>query len=92
MVEENISDMYQLEGSESLGSCLCIVAQVDSTPSISNYHIQWYRMLPGGNKELILGKRSCKSMGFLLPLYSDFVRLIVTLLIYAISAFPTSIR
>ncbi|XP_042433604.1 stomatal closure-related actin-binding protein 1-like [Zingiber officinale] len=54
-VEENISDTYQLEGSESLGSCLCIVPQVDSAPSISNYHIQWYRMLPGGNKELIFG-------------------------------------
>lgn len=54
--EENISDMYQLEGSESLGSCLCIVPQVDSAPSISNYHIQWYRMLLGGNGELILGK------------------------------------
>ncbi|WOL03868.1 stomatal closure-related actin-binding protein 1 [Canna indica] len=53
--EENISDMYELDGPESLGSCLHIVPQIDSVPSILNCSIQWYRLLPEGNKELISG-------------------------------------
>lgn len=54
-IEENRSHLYELEGPESLGSCLHIVPQTDTAPDISS-SIQWFRMLPEGSKrELISG-------------------------------------
>ncbi|KAG1365495.1 stomatal closure-related actin-binding protein 1 [Cocos nucifera] len=53
-LEENKSNLYELEGSESLGSCLCIVARTGPAPDISNCSIQWYRT-DGSKKELISG-------------------------------------
>nr|CAD1829578.1 unnamed protein product [Ananas comosus var. bracteatus] len=48
--------LYELEGSESLGSCLRIVCRSDSAPGISNYSIQWYRVnAEGSRKEIISG-------------------------------------
>lgn len=56
MVEENKSHMCDLEGPESLGSCLRIVPRADTALDISTSSIQWYRMLPEGSKrELISG-------------------------------------
>lgn len=55
-LEENKSHLYELEGPESLGSCLRIVSRTDSAPSISSCSIQWYRMQPEVSKrELISG-------------------------------------
>ncbi|ONK78504.1 uncharacterized protein A4U43_C02F19470 [Asparagus officinalis] len=56
MLKDNRSQLYELEGPESLGSCLHIVPQTNTAPDISSCSIQWYRMLPEGSKrELISG-------------------------------------
>ncbi|XP_020274248.1 stomatal closure-related actin-binding protein 1-like isoform X3 [Asparagus officinalis] len=53
---ENKSQLYELEGIESLGSCLRVSSQVDSSTEISSCFIQWYRVQPeGSKKELIQG-------------------------------------
>lgn len=49
-VEENKSYLYELEGPESLGSCLRIVPRTATAPNISSCSIQWYRILPEGSK------------------------------------------
>lgn len=49
------SQSYELEGLESLGSCLHI-SRADSAPDLSSCSIQWYRIQPEENKkELISG-------------------------------------
>ncbi|XP_058107393.1 stomatal closure-related actin-binding protein 1-like [Magnolia sinica] len=55
-LEENKSHLYELDGSETLGSCLRIVPCTDSTPDISKCSIQWFRISPeGSKKEMISG-------------------------------------
>ncbi|KAG0482921.1 hypothetical protein HPP92_011005 [Vanilla planifolia] len=54
-IEENKSNFYKLEGSETLGSSLHIVPLIDSW-NISTCTIQWYRILPEeSERELISG-------------------------------------
>ncbi|KAJ6807792.1 stomatal closure-related actin-binding protein 1 [Iris pallida] len=56
MLEENRSQVYELQGPECLGSCLHIIPRTAAAPDISIYSIQWYRILPEGSKrELISG-------------------------------------
>ncbi|KAK8913942.1 hypothetical protein KSP39_PZI023734 [Platanthera zijinensis] len=48
--------LYELEGLESLGSCLQIISQMENNLEISNWSIQWYRIQPEGErKEVISG-------------------------------------
>ncbi|KAG0476954.1 hypothetical protein HPP92_013795 [Vanilla planifolia] len=55
-IEGNKSCLYELDGLESLGSCLRIISQIENTPDISNCFVQWYRIHPkDGKKELISG-------------------------------------
>ncbi|KAL4335600.1 hypothetical protein GQ457_07G043180 [Hibiscus cannabinus] len=55
-VEENLSHVYELDGAETLGSCLRIQPCSDIAPELSQCSIQWYRIsCEGGKKELILG-------------------------------------
>ncbi|KAJ6852247.1 stomatal closure-related actin-binding protein 1-like isoform X1 [Iris pallida] len=55
-LEESKSILYELEGLESLGSCLRIVPQMHGAPEISSCSIQWYRVQPeGSKKDLISG-------------------------------------
>ncbi|KAJ9699011.1 hypothetical protein PVL29_007869 [Vitis rotundifolia] len=54
--EENMSDMYELDGPEALGSFLQIQACSDKAPDLSHCSIQWYRVSSeGGKRELISG-------------------------------------
>ncbi|XP_072954997.1 stomatal closure-related actin-binding protein 1 [Typha angustifolia] len=53
-LEEDKSRLFELEGSESLGSCLHIVPRVDTAPDISNCSIQWYRIIPEGSKKVLI--------------------------------------
>ncbi|XP_050238819.1 stomatal closure-related actin-binding protein 1 [Mercurialis annua] len=54
--EENISQLYELEGSEALGSYLQICPCSDHVPEFSKCSIQWYRVSSeGGKRELISG-------------------------------------
>ncbi|KAH7677255.1 ABATE domain-containing protein [Dioscorea alata] len=53
---ENKSLLYELEGLECLGSCLCVLSRINSASDLSNCSIQWYRIQPEANKkELISG-------------------------------------
>ncbi|XP_038976329.1 stomatal closure-related actin-binding protein 1-like isoform X3 [Phoenix dactylifera] len=55
-LEENMNQLYELEGLESLGSSLHIIPREDTAPDISTCAIQWYRIQSEGNKkELIPG-------------------------------------
>ncbi|KAJ0977983.1 hypothetical protein J5N97_013457 [Dioscorea zingiberensis] len=54
--DENKSLLFELEGLESLGSCLCILPRTDTAPNLLNCSIQWYRVQPEeSKKELISG-------------------------------------
>ncbi|KAL6009852.1 hypothetical protein ACLOJK_000283 [Asimina triloba] len=50
-LEENKSNLYELDGSETLGSCLRIVPCAESAPDISKCYIQWFRISPEGSKK-----------------------------------------
>lgn len=51
-----MSDMYEIDGSEALGSYLRIQACSDKAPDLSHCSIQWYRVSSeGGKRELISG-------------------------------------
>ncbi|MQL75826.1 hypothetical protein Taro_008219 [Colocasia esculenta] len=53
---EEKSNMYDLDGFESLGSCLRIISCSDAAPDISDCSIQWFRVSnDDGKKELIHG-------------------------------------
>ncbi|KAM0954019.1 hypothetical protein DsansV1_C01g0006151 [Dioscorea sansibarensis] len=53
---DNKSLLYELEGLECLGSCLCVLPRIDSASDLSNSSMQWYRIQPETNKkELISG-------------------------------------
>uniref|UniRef100_A0A0D9YGA8 Stomatal closure-related actin-binding protein coiled-coil domain-containing protein n=2 Tax=Oryza glumipatula TaxID=40148 RepID=A0A0D9YGA8_9ORYZ len=54
-LEEDSSDLYDLEGSDILGSQFCIIPRFDDAPDISSCPTQWYRVISGGNRNLILG-------------------------------------
>ncbi|GJN17413.1 hypothetical protein PR202_gb04475 [Eleusine coracana subsp. coracana] len=54
-LEEDSSDLFELEGSDTLGSEFHIIPRVDYAPNITNCPIQWYRVVPGGIRELISG-------------------------------------
>lgn len=55
-LEENKS-LFDLDGFESLGSCLRIVSHSPDAPDISSFSVQWFRVpADGGKKELIYGK------------------------------------
>ncbi|XVF04895.1 hypothetical protein REPUB_Repub05bG0124500 [Reevesia pubescens] len=55
-VEENLSNLYELDGAETLGSYLRIKPCSDFAPELSKCSIQWYRISSeGGKKELISG-------------------------------------
>ena len=50
------SNIYEIEGTECLGSCLHIQPSCDTAPDLSKCFIQWYRIgSEGGKKELISG-------------------------------------
>ncbi|XP_015699200.1 stomatal closure-related actin-binding protein 1-like isoform X1 [Oryza brachyantha] len=51
-LEEDGSDLFELEGSDTLGSQFCIIPRFDD---ITSCPIQWYRVISGGNRNLILG-------------------------------------
>ncbi|KAK7400996.1 hypothetical protein VNO78_12305 [Psophocarpus tetragonolobus] len=54
--EENVTHLYELEGTETLGSYLQIQPCSDYAPELSKCSIQWYRVsTEGGKKELISG-------------------------------------
>ncbi|WVZ68476.1 hypothetical protein U9M48_017411 [Paspalum notatum var. saurae] len=54
-LEEDSSDLFELEGSDTLGSQFRIIPRVDGAPNITNCPIQWYRVISGGTRELISG-------------------------------------
>ncbi|KAK1293729.1 hypothetical protein QJS10_CPB17g01690 [Acorus calamus] len=55
-LDDNNSHLYDLDGSENLGSCLRIISCTNSSPDISNCSIQWFRILSEeSKKELISG-------------------------------------
>ncbi|KAH1033640.1 hypothetical protein J1N35_045814 [Gossypium stocksii] len=61
VVEDNLSNLYELDGAETLGSYLRIKPCSDIAPELSKCSIQWYRVSSeGGKKELISG--ACKSV------------------------------
>ncbi|KAJ1384116.1 Stomatal closure-related actin-binding protein, fused Ig-PH domain, partial [Sesbania bispinosa] len=54
--EENVPHLYELEGTETLGSYLQIQPSSDNAPELSKCSIQWYRVsTEGAKKELISG-------------------------------------
>ncbi|KAK6925500.1 Stomatal closure-related actin-binding protein, coiled-coil domain [Dillenia turbinata] len=54
--KETVSFLYELDGTEVLGSCLRIRTCSDVAPEISESSIQWYRVTPEvGKRELISG-------------------------------------
>ncbi|KAH1216501.1 Stomatal closure-related actin-binding protein 1 [Glycine max] len=56
--EENAPHLYELEGTETLGSYLQIQPCSDNGPELSECSIQWYRVSSeGAKKELISGRR-----------------------------------
>ncbi|MBA0633311.1 hypothetical protein Godav_001932 [Gossypium davidsonii] len=60
-VKDNLSNLYELDGAETLGSYLRIKPCSDIAPELSKCSIQWYRVSSeGGKKELISG--ACKSV------------------------------
>ncbi|KAB1996786.1 hypothetical protein ES319_D13G255900v1 [Gossypium barbadense] len=60
-VKDNLSNLYELDGAETLGSYLRIKPCSDIAPELSKCSIQWYRVSSeGGKKELISG--GCKSV------------------------------
>jgi hypothetical protein len=65
-LEEDSSNLFELEGSDTLGSQLHIIPRVDGAPNIANCPVQWYRVVSGGTRELISGTLSIKRLtGFL---------------------------
>ncbi|XP_057433111.1 stomatal closure-related actin-binding protein 1-like isoform X2 [Lotus japonicus] len=57
--EENVPNLYELEGTETLGSYLQIQPCSDKAPDLSKCSIQWYRVSPeGAKKELISATKS----------------------------------
>ncbi|KAM3333173.1 hypothetical protein ACQJBY_028346 [Aegilops geniculata] len=54
-LEQDSSKLFELEGSDTLGSQFRIVPRVDGAPDISSCPAQWYRVISGGNRELISG-------------------------------------
>jgi hypothetical protein len=64
--EQSIFQLFELDGTEALGSCLRINPCSDNAPDLSKCSIQWYRLSSdGGKKELISGSylQSCFSSG-----------------------------
>ncbi|PPS14447.1 hypothetical protein GOBAR_AA06098 [Gossypium barbadense] len=60
-VKDNLSNLFELDGAETLGSYLKIKPCSDIAPELSKCSIQWYRVSSeGGKKELISG--ACKSV------------------------------
>ncbi|KAJ6896005.1 hypothetical protein NC651_022284 [Populus alba x Populus x berolinensis] len=54
--EQSIFQLFELDGTEALGSCLRINLCSDNAPELSKCSIQWYRLSSdGGKKELISG-------------------------------------
>lgn len=54
--EESRLCVYQLEGAQSLGSCLRIRPRANNAPDLSKCSIQWYRLSSeGDHKEIISG-------------------------------------
>ncbi|RHN66658.1 hypothetical protein MtrunA17_Chr3g0093711 [Medicago truncatula] len=54
--EENVPHLYELEGTETLGSYLQIQPCSNNAPELSECSIQWYRVSPeSAKKELISG-------------------------------------
>ena len=51
-----MSDMYEIDGPEALGSHLQIQACSDKAPDLSHCSVQWYRLSSeGGKRDLISG-------------------------------------
>jgi hypothetical protein len=57
-LEEVSSDLFELEGLSTLGSLFQVIPRVDGAPNIKNCPIRWYRVVPGGIRELISGMLS----------------------------------
>ncbi|CAA0826216.1 Stomatal closure-related actin-binding protein 1 [Striga hermonthica] len=54
--DKNTPNLYEIDGIETLGSCLQIYPCLDSSPDLSECTIQWYRVTSEGDKkELISG-------------------------------------
>jgi hypothetical protein len=70
--EENISLVYEIDGTEALGSCLRVRPCSNDAPDLSKCTIQWYRSSSDGSKkELISGPLTFLIVFFLL-LYLSF--------------------
>ncbi|XP_042483263.1 stomatal closure-related actin-binding protein 1-like [Macadamia integrifolia] len=55
-LEAGRSHLYELDGSDTLGSCLRIIPCMENAPDLSKCSIQWYRVsTDGSRKELITG-------------------------------------
>ncbi|KAI3865014.1 hypothetical protein MKX03_012168 [Papaver bracteatum] len=55
-LQENKSRLYDIDGTETLGSCLKITPCSDNSPDFSRSSVQWYRVSPeAGRKEAISG-------------------------------------
>lgn len=53
---QNVPHLYDIDGTEALGSCLQIYPCSDTAPDISECTIQWFRSTAeDGKKELISG-------------------------------------
>lgn len=57
--DKNTPHLYDIDGTEALGSYLCVYPCSDSAPELSECAIQWYRSTSeDGKKELISGIRA----------------------------------
>ncbi|KAL5223343.1 hypothetical protein ABZP36_028056 [Zizania latifolia] len=54
-LEEDSSDLFELQGSDILGSQFSIIPRFDGAPDIARCPTQWYRVISGGDRNLILG-------------------------------------
>lgn len=57
--EGNDPHLYELEGTETLGSYLQIQPCSDNAPELSKCSIQWYRVSSEGAKKELISGRSC---------------------------------
>lgn len=70
--EENVLNLYELEGTETLGSYLQIQPCSGNAPELSKCSIQWYRVSPEGAKRELISGTSSKS--FALCMTNSFSR------------------
>lgn len=63
--DDNISLIYEIDGTEALGSCLRVRSCSNDAPDLSKCTIQWYRSSSDGSKkELISGPLTFPNFSF----------------------------